>query len=163
MKRLRVTPREALLLVLPVLLVLSAAAVWIAVRGLEAQDRLESARGHLTTAREAAADRRLPEARAAVEAAARDTTAARSATGDPVWRLAGAVPYLGANVETVRRLAAAADVLASEVLPQTLDGLETAEPARLRRPDGSVDLALLATVTARSHPKPSRGVVGSSL
>ena len=147
MKRLRVTPREALLLVLPVLLVLGAAAVWIAVRGLEAQDRLESARGHLTTAREAAADRRLPEARAAVEAAARDTTAARSATGDPVWRLAGAVPYLGANVETVRRLAAAADVLASEVLPQALDGLGDADPGRLRRSDGSVDLELLATVT----------------
>ena len=147
MTRFRVTLREAVLLVLPLVLVVGAAVVWIAVRGLEAQDRLESARGHLSTAREAAADRRLPEARAAVELAARDTSAARAATGDLVWRLVGAVPYGGANVETVRRLAEDADVLAGEVLPQALDGIDGADPVRLRRPDGTIDLALLAQVS----------------
>ena len=147
MTRFRVTLREAVLLVLPLLLVLGAAVAWIAVRGLAAQDRLESARGHLSTAREAAADRRLPEARAAVELAGRDTSAARSTTGDLVWRLVGAVPYVGANVETVRRLAEDADVLAREVLPQALDGIDGADPAKLRRPDGTIDLALLAQVS----------------
>lgn len=139
--------RDLVLALLPLLLAVGASAAWIAVRGLEAQDRLGAARTQLTAARQAAGDRQVPEARAAVLAAARDTSRARALTGDLVWRLVGSVPYAGANVETVRRLAADADVLASEVLPRALDGIDGADPVRLRRPDGSVDLALLADVT----------------
>lgn len=147
MTRLRSVRRELLLLLLPLLLAALVAAAWIVVRGLQAQGRLEEARTQLTSAREAAADRRLPEARAAVAAAADDTGAARGLTDDLVWRLVGSLPYLGANVETVRRLALDADVLAGEVLPQALEGLDSADPDRLRRRDGSVDLEILAAVT----------------
>lgn len=147
MTRPRPVRRELLLLLLPLVLAAVAAATWIGLRGLQAQDRLEQARAQLTIARQAAAERQLPEARAAVAAAADDTAAARDLTDDLVWRLVGSVPYLGANVETVRRLALDADVLAGEVVPKALEGLDGVEPARLRRPDGSVDLALLTAVT----------------
>ena len=125
------------------LLVLVAAGAWLAVRGVAAQRHLEQARISLTAAKEALNERQVEPARAAVLAAGRETRQARELTGDPVWRLAAAVPYAGASLEVSRALAVAADDVARAVLPAALTAVENLDAQALRRPDGGIDLARL--------------------
>lgn len=130
-----------------VALVLVAVAAWIGVRGLLAQRSLEQARASLASAPQALLDRRLDDARTAIDVAGASTSRARDLTSDPVWRLAAAVPVLGSSLATARGVATAADDVARGVLPAALAGAEGLDPAALRRPDGSVDVALLRTAT----------------
>ncbi len=126
-----------------VVVLLLAAGAWVVVRGLLAQRHLETARASLGRAPGALADLRLDDAQAEVEQAGRSTARARALTGDPVWRLAAALPVVGDALATGRGVAVAADDLARSVLPGALEGVRLASASGLRRPDGSVDLERL--------------------
>ena len=130
-------------LVLGGLLLVIALGAWLGVRGLAAQQHLEQARTELTAARAALTDRQVEPARVALIAAGRETEQARALTGDPVWRLAAALPYAGASLAVGRDVAVAADDIARRVLPGALTAVEAVDADSLRRPDGGVDLALL--------------------
>lgn len=134
--------RRRSLFVFGALLVVATGA-WLGVRGLAAQGHLEQARTELTAARAALTDRQVEPARAAVIAAGRETRQARELTGDPVWRLAAAIPYAGASLEVGRAVAVAADDIARRVLPGALTAVETVDADSLRRPDGGVELTVL--------------------
>lgn len=129
------------------LVVLLAATAWVGVRALLAKRHLDAARSDLTTAREALLRRDVVTARRAIAAAGRNAGRARSLTSDPVWRLGAAVPGCGTTLATAHDLARAADRLANDVLPTALDGADRLDPARLRRPDGSVDIAVITAAT----------------
>lgn len=120
---------------------------WLAVRGVQAQDELVQARDELSQAREHLLDRDVAGARAAITSAGGHTRRARAATHDPVWWLAARLPRLGATPTAVRGLAQAADDLAREVLPVALETADGVDPARVRAPDGAVDLAVLQAAT----------------
>jgi hypothetical protein len=126
-----------------VLLVAALLGAWIGLRALAAKSHLEEARTQLSTARVALLDRRVDDARAAMASATRDTAAARSLTGDPVWRLSAAVPVLGRSLAAVRGITTAVDDLARQVLPPGLQAADTFAGEELRLPDGSIDLALV--------------------
>lgn len=166
--------RRRSLYVFGALLLIIAAGGWLGVRGLAAQRHLEQARTELTAARAALTDRQVEPARAAVLAAGRETERARELTGDPVWRLAAAIPYAGASLEVGRAVAVAADDIARRVLPGALTAVETVDADSLRRPDGGVELTLLQAaqppltasaatfdaVSAELTRSPRAGVVG---
>ena len=97
-----------------------------------------------------------PAAAAAIAAAGRDTAAARSLTDDPVWRAVAGVPYAGRSVRTVAGVARAADDVARSVLPPALAAARSLASDRVRRPDGTVDIALIRTATAPVASSASR-------
>lgn len=142
-RRLRFIGASLVLVVVSLLVV----AAWLGVRGLSAQRHLEAAQADLGLARTALLEGEVEPARRAVAAAGERTARARALTGDVVWRAMAAVPALGATPETVRGVVRSADVSARVVLPAALDGVEQLDPSRLRRPDGSIDLAAVRAGT----------------
>ena len=128
-----------------VLLLLSLA--WVGVRALSAKNHLDAARTSLESARTSLLARQLDVASTAIASAGQETSAARSLTGDPVWFVLAHVPYLGHNLAVARGIAVGADDIARKVLPPSLRAARELDPQLLRRPDGSIDLALLTRVT----------------
>lgn len=126
----------ALLVVLAV-----AAGAWIAYTGLRAKDALETAAGALSGAQSALLDGDTATANAAVTQAATLTGEARSATSDPVWKVVGAVPLLGATPRSVTLATQAADEVVSVSLPQFVAAAETLDVRTLKNANGQVDLA----------------------
>jgi hypothetical protein len=132
---------------------------WLGWRAVSAYTQLSGARVELTTARQDLLDRKLDAADAAVRRAGKDTSSARSATRDPLWRLVSHVPLLGRSPAAVSDLAAAADELTRRVLPRALDEAHRLDPKTVRRPDGTVDLAALH----RAEPELAEVAEGTAL
>jgi hypothetical protein len=108
------------------------------------------AKAQLTQARAA-----LPAVRAAVltgdgkaagqlEALRRHAVAADDLTHDPVWAIAGAVPWIGDPVATTSGLTRTVRTLAEQSLPDLARVADTVHPAQLLRGGGSLDVAGLA-------------------
>jgi hypothetical protein len=131
------------------------AGVWLAVRGLSAQQHLEQGRTHLAAVREAVSSGEVATARRSLAQARRDTAEARRLTSDPVWRVAGAVPWLGASAHAVTTAAAVADTVSSRVLPPLVAAADGVDLARLRSGSG-LDLDPLARVTPALDDASSR-------
>jgi protein-tyrosine-phosphatase len=128
---------------------------WIVLRGMQAQRELTAARADVSGVRTALLAGDLPAARAALAAAQRRTRHARGLTGDPVWRVAAALPYVGANPDAVRTVSAAVDDLSHGALPALVRTGETLDPARLRPTGdrvsvGAFTAAAPAIATARA-------------
>lgn len=126
----------ALLIVLAV-----AAGAWIAYTGLRAKDALETAASALSGAQSALLEGDTAAANAAVTQASQLTGEARSATSDPVWKVVGAVPVLGATPRSVTLATEAADEVVSVSLPQFVAAAETLDVRTLKNANGQVDLA----------------------
>ncbi|MCU1693573.1 MAG: hypothetical protein JWM64_2664 [Frankiales bacterium] len=112
-------------------------------RGLLAERALVQARADLQAAQQALTQQDVTQAQRQIDAAGERTQEARSRTGDVVWRAAAQLPWAGRSLRTARGLAVAADDLASTVLPPLVTVARDIDPARLKRADGTVDLALV--------------------
>ncbi len=82
-------------------------AGWIGVRGYLAYDHLASAQRQAPAIAQNIGD--LAAATAALDRVARDTSAARELTSDPLWRGAEGVPWVGPQLAAVADAAAAVD------------------------------------------------------
>ena len=130
--------------VLAAVLLVLAACGWLVFRGWQASTALVHAEGIVQDVRTSLADvdtgsiaGRLPELEA-------DAAQARTATADPVWRVATHLPVVGPNFAAVATVSAALDDVARIAAP-TLSGIDTiAEAQSLRGTDGRIDLAPLA-------------------
>src|SRR5689334_2254653 len=131
--------RWVLLAVIPLVVAVDC----LAHRGVQAREHLDLPRTQLTVAKDALSNRDIPAADAAITKAGQQTKKARALTGDPVWWLAGEVPWLGHTMKTSRGVAVAADDTARHVLPDALAAARLLDPARLRKPGGVVDVALV--------------------
>jgi hypothetical protein len=125
-----------------VLAVLLLAGGWLGVRAvlarralIRAQAGTEAIRADLVRGDPAAARTRLAGVR-------RDTGRARALTGDPLWRVASALPGAGNTFRAVQGLAAEADTLATGALPHFVAVGEATSGGGLRNGD-QVDLAAL--------------------
>lgn len=118
-----------------------AAGAWIAYTGLQAKDALETAASALSGAQSALLSGDSAAADAAITQAATLTGEARSATSDPVWKLVGAVPVLGATPKSVTLATTAADEVVSVSLPQFVSAAQTLDIPTLKNAEGQVDLA----------------------
>ena len=123
-------------------LLLLALLAWIGVRAVQVKGDLESARGALTGLDADPAE--LAASVDLVRLAAEETSSAVRRTGDPVWRLAEHVPWLGDDLYAVRVVAVAADAVARGAVLPLVSEPEALDPASLRLPEGGVDLAALS-------------------
>lgn len=122
-------------------------AGWVALRGMQAQRELVAARADVASVRTALLAGDLRAARVALTDAQGRTGRARDLTGDPVWRVAAATPYAGANPAAVRTVATAVDDLARGALPALVQAGAALDPAQLRPAGDRVSLGAFAAAT----------------
>jgi len=115
----------AQILVIVVVLVI-AAAVWIVIHAVDAGGRLDAVRDDISQVRADLLAGRDPTTD--LRQAQADARAAKNDTHDPVWFVAAWVP----PIRTIRGLASAADDLASTALPSVVSVGRSIEPAKLR-------------------------------
>ena len=135
--------RRGLTVTAGLLLVLGAAGLWLTVRGLQAQHEVTAARGDLAHVRSGLLTGDVTGARQALTEAQRHTGRAASLTGDPVWRVAAATPWVGNTPDAVRTAAATVDDLTHTALPTLVDAGASLAPAKLRPSGDRVDVAAL--------------------
>lgn len=139
----RLTARRVAFALLAVLVLLLVAAGWLAFRAYQAGTALLSAKDVVQQLRAEVADgdtsgleARLPELR-------EDLATARTATADPVWRLAENLPWAGANLEAVRVVTVSLDDVVRDALPALQQVDDVLASRQAPGADGRIDLAPL--------------------
>ncbi|WP_199422812.1 DUF4012 domain-containing protein [Actinotalea solisilvae] len=132
------TVRRALVVVGVLVLV---AAGWLAVRGVQVVHALRAAVPGVDAVGDALRDGDVDAASARLPELQEHAATALAATRDPVWRAASALPWLGTQLDAVRDVSAALDVVASEVVPALADAAGAVGPRDLVPVDGAVPLA----------------------
>ncbi|TGY78390.1 DUF4012 domain-containing protein, partial [Cellulomonas shaoxiangyii] len=123
---------------LALVVLLLAAAGWVAFRVAQAAGALQDARAGLAGVE---VDPRAAGAAAGdLEGLRTHTSRARDAASDPVWRAAEVVPWAGDQLTAVRVVATSVDDLVRDALP-AVDALGGLLDDGLRGPDGRVDVA----------------------
>jgi Protein of unknown function (DUF4012) len=135
--------RPVVVALVVVLGVLVLAGVWLVVRSKQAADALARARDGVTSVRDALADGDPQTAQQRLVVVQEDAARAASATSDPVFALAAAVPYLGNTPEAVRTVSATADTLAQDVLGPLVDAGTALSPESLRLGARKVNVAAM--------------------
>jgi len=116
-------------------------SVWIGVRGWLAKGELEAAQQQIGTLKEQALALEVEPAKQTLAAVKEHSSQAAALTGDPVWRIAEIVPFLGPNLTAVRELAEVADNTMTGVAEPLLSVVTNIDPASLAPKDGAIDLA----------------------
>lgn len=125
--------RRAIVAVLLIAVIVLIWDAWRAVRGLNAmRDDSRRIAAHLATGDNAGAI-------AASRDLERHAAAAKSATGDPVWWLAGHIPFVGQNFQAVATAATVADAIGTHSMPTFLDLAEAVQHGDLKPVDGRFD------------------------
>ncbi|QLQ36109.2 DUF4012 domain-containing protein [Micromonospora robiginosa] len=133
-----------LLVGLVVVSVLLTAGGWVTLRGWQARSHLVNAAGLAKdlSAQVLAGD--VDRAQRTLSALQQQATAARGATGDPVWWLGQRTPYAGDDLTAVRQISVAVDDLARQAFPTLL----RVDLASLVPKQGRLDVNRLREVSA---------------
>ncbi|GAA2018731.1 hypothetical protein GCM10009818_35130 [Nakamurella flavida] len=126
-----------------------AAMGWVGWRAYQAYTHLQAAAAEVSTLQDQLQDITALDGDATARTVAslqQEAAAARSATQDPVYRLAGSVPLIGANLRAIGEVATVVDGLSTTVMPSLVQIATTLDPAALSPRDGAIDLAPLQTV-----------------
>ncbi|MCL2424489.1 MAG: DUF4012 domain-containing protein, partial [Micrococcales bacterium] len=120
-----------------------ALCAWVGFRASQAASALGEAR---TVAAQMQDDLRHGTAPspADVEAATAAATRARSATHDPVYRLATHLPWVGTQLDAVATVADGLHAVTTQAMPPVVDLVTAVDDGKLRTDDGTIDLAFLA-------------------
>jgi hypothetical protein len=121
--------------------------VWIGARGVLAKQHLEASAALARTTMSAMAGGGEVVA-ADVDALTRHAAEAGALTSDPIWRAAEAVPWIGPNLESVRVIAQGVDDLAWHVVEPLTQAAAELDTNALRAPDGRLEVARVAALTA---------------
>lgn len=139
----RLTARRVAFGLLVLLVLLLVAAGWLAFRGyqagtalLSAKDVVQELQADVAGGDTSQLEARLPELR-------EDLAAARTATADPVWRLAENLPWAGANLEAVRVVTVSLDDVVRDALPALQQVDDVLASRQAPGADGRIDLAPL--------------------
>ncbi|MEQ6896894.1 DUF4012 domain-containing protein [Microbacterium sp. KR10-403] len=103
------------LVLLAIVVVVLALAAWLVVRVLGVKADLESAKAQLSAIQDGR------EVSTAIEAMGDDAAKAVNVAGDPIWRLAEAIPLAGDNLRATRLAAETLDTFANDVALPVLD------------------------------------------
>ncbi|KTR17459.1 DUF4012 domain-containing protein [Curtobacterium citreum] len=101
--------RIALWIVLAIVLLAVVAAAWVGVRGVLARGHLESAVADVGALRTQISSGDTSAAERTAAHLADEASAARSLTGDPIWRASEYVPFFGSNLRAVRQVSVVVD------------------------------------------------------
>jgi hypothetical protein len=126
-----------------VVAVLLAATGWVAVRGRQAAGDLRAAATLLVTMRRQVASGDIPAARATLTALQKEARAAADRTGDPLWRAAATLPWVGDDLAAARTIALTVRDLSDNGLPPLLDAADAVTSGRLTPSSGTIDLGVL--------------------
>jgi len=137
--------KHALQLVLLAVVLVVAAAAWIAWTGMQAREELAAVQTGVRQARGQVAAGDFDGARSTVADLQHRTDRARHLTSDPVWSVAGLAPAVGDDVETVATLAEQVDLVADRVIAPVVDAAEVVGPTALQPVDGTIPLEPLTT------------------
>ncbi|SCG36367.1 DUF4012 domain-containing protein [Micromonospora humi] len=136
--------RRVLLTGLVVVSVVLAAGGWVAFRGWQARSHLVNAAGLAKDLSVQVLEGDMARAQRTLSALQEQATAARGATGDPVWWLGQRTPYAGDDLTAVRQISVAVDDLARLAFPTLL----RVDLASLVPKQGRLDVTRLRTVSA---------------
>lgn len=134
-----------------VILVLLGAGGWVASRALAARSELVDAEQSAKSMASLAASGDKAALAAAGDSFADHAARARAATGDPVWRAAELVPWLGANLVAVRQISEIADDVGTGAVPQLIGVADVLDPAALAPRDGAINTAPLSAAAPALH------------
>ncbi|MGZ8176956.1 DUF4012 domain-containing protein [Williamsia sp. SKLECPSW1] len=143
-RRPRRRRRTVLIVVAVVLLIVILAVAWIAYRAVSVKGDLETARTQASAARAAVLDGDVARAQQAAASAESAASSAHSATHDPVWSVAAAIPGLGSPLKSVSDISDVVSDLSTQVLKPIATLATTLDPSRLRTGDKGIDTTLLA-------------------
>ncbi|WP_206750140.1 DUF4012 domain-containing protein [Cryobacterium lyxosi] len=131
--------------IIGVVVVVALASAWVGVRGWQAKTELEAAIPLAATIKSQAIAGDTEAAKASVTEMASHAARARELTGDPVWRAAEFVPFVGVNLNAVRTLAAVADDVITDAAMPMVEVVANLTPATLKSVDGGIDLEPLVS------------------
>ncbi len=133
------------------MLVVVLAGAWLGFRGWQVYQALAPVEPTLSGLGAKLADVDAAELEKATAGLPDAAARARSATSDPVWRLAEHLPWLGSQLAAVSAISQALDEVATGVLP-ALDDLTTSlDPSVLAPAGGRVDVGALAAAAPQVH------------
>ncbi|MEV7693733.1 DUF4012 domain-containing protein [Microbacterium sp. NPDC089189] len=134
----RTAGRVTVWVLVALVLLTVAGAVWLGVRGTLAYGHLRAAE---SAARDLADTVDDPAAlAAAIPAVAEDTAAARALTSDPVWQAAETLPWIGDQLRAVSAVTVALDRVAGDALSPLVAVASDFSVDGLRPVDGRIDL-----------------------
>lgn len=107
--------------VLAVVVVLVAIGAWLGIRAYLAKNALEAAQADAKVLQSAVLAGDATHTDGTQRSLAAHTASAVSLTGDPVWRAAEFVPFLGVNLTAVREAATATNDVAVDVVPKVVE------------------------------------------
>lgn len=137
------------------LTVVVAAGFWIGIRALMVKSELEAITALPSTFRSAVDDRDVRALRSAATDLQTHAARAASLTGDPVWRIAELIPWVGPNLSAVRVVSDQLDSLSSQVVAP-LVGLANDLGSAGGPADGGIDVSVIAQA---QHPLQRASVV----
>ncbi|MFI7220772.1 DUF4012 domain-containing protein [Micromonospora maritima] len=143
-RRSRTRVRRVLLVGLVVVSVLLTTCGWVAFRGWQARSHLVNAAGLAKELSSQVLAGDVARAQRTLAALQEQATAARGATGDPVWWVGQQAPYAGDDLTAVRQISVAVDDLARLAFPTLL----RVDLASLVPKQGTLDLNRLRAVSA---------------
>jgi len=118
--------------------------VWVGFRTYQAYGELRDSAALVSTLQDQIgnADRRA--ASATLDTLQQHTGAAAGAVGDPLYRLASTLPWVGPNLDAISEIARTSDELADQVLPDLVGVADRLDPADFAPRNGVVDVSGLA-------------------
>jgi hypothetical protein len=117
--------------------------LWIVVTGLIARAELEAVRADVQHLRSEVDAADFAAAQRTTDDLAEHARRADRLTTGPAWALAAAVPIGGAPLRTIRAIASSSYALGRDGLPALIAARHKLDPATLRKPDGSIDVAAI--------------------
>lgn len=115
--------------------------VW---QALTAARALNEAKGVATTLSRAIAKGDVPRARTLLVEFDEATTRAHHRTDGPLWKLGGAIPYVGRNLRAVATVSAEVDAIADDALPKVVSVADQVRLDTFRPKNGRVNMAAVA-------------------
>lgn len=139
--------RTILLSAVAALVLMAAAAGWLAYRAGQVQTNLEAASALLPGLQSQLVSGDGAAAQATLDELRNHTSDARNAGTDPLWKAASILPILGPNFSAITEVTVSADDVVSRAVAPMLDSFDSLDWGSLTPQDGRIDVAPLQEVS----------------
>ncbi|MEJ1178635.1 MULTISPECIES: DUF4012 domain-containing protein [unclassified Pseudarthrobacter] len=124
--------------------VLGGSAAWLGITATRVSQELQAANGLVPALRSALLDNDVDAAKATVDKLMQHTKAAREDTTDPLWVIAGELPWIGANFKAASEVALSADDVSRLGAGPLVSVFQSLDWKTLAPDEDGIDLAPLA-------------------
>lgn len=138
-RRRRVWPWVLLVIFLLLIGIAVAGAIFVT-QALNVRDDLQAAKTQISEVVPLAEAGDVEGVERLTDQVLKRTTSADETVSGPLWQLAGAVPWVGANVDAVRQTTQATHILVRDAMPLALELLPLADPENMKVEGGGINL-----------------------